>query len=186
MNLLETRGPQHVGPWTVTQVIESEVEAYPYHFLFPGASLEEVIQASPSGAHRRLSDSGNVIMSMQFFVLRRDGLVILVEQGSGNDKTRPAEPYWDHQNLPYLPTLASLGIQPEDVSYVAFTHLHVDHVGLATTLRDGRWVPTFPNAKYLVHPEEWNVYGSLACTDPHWHPCIDDSARPLVEANAVQ
>ena len=51
--------------------------------------------------------------------------------------------------------LKSLGISPEDVDYVVCTHLHVDHVGWNTVFRDGLWVPTFPNARYLFHRIEY-------------------------------
>jgi len=37
-------------------------------------------------------------------------------------------------------------------------HLHIDHTGWNTTLRDGRWVPTFPNAKYIFHKSEYAVW----------------------------
>ena len=33
---------------------------------------------------------------------------------------------------------------------VVCTHLHVDHVGWNTMLEDSAWVPTFPNARYLI------------------------------------
>jgi glyoxylase-like metal-dependent hydrolase (beta-lactamase superfamily II) len=112
-------------------------------------------------------------------------LVILTELGTGNGKTRPAETYWDHQNLPYLETLATLNIRPEDVAYVFMSHLHVDHVGLATTRKDDRWVPTFPKAKYMINRAEWEYWSNIPSDDSRWHPCLEDSVWPLAEAGAV-
>ncbi|MBN1304757.1 MAG: MBL fold metallo-hydrolase [Anaerolineales bacterium] len=182
MNYLETRGPHQIGPWEVVQVVEWEGEAFPHTFLFPQISLEELREASPAGKDARISRKGMIISSTQFFVLKQSGLVILIEQGTGNDKTRPDEPYWDHQKLPYLETLASLGFGPEDVNYVLLSHLHPDHVGLATTFRDRQWVPTFPCARYVMHVDEWTYWKNLPD-----RPCfIQDSVVPLVDANMVE
>ena len=185
MNLLETRGPHAFGPWTVTQLVEWEGEAFPHEALFPGLSVDAIREAAPSGAHGRLAESGMIVMTTQFFLLRQNDLVLLIEMGTGNGKTRPGEPYWDHQNLPYLETLASLNVQPEDVAYVFLSHLHVDHVGLATTWKDDRWVPTFPKAKYMVNRREWEYWRKVPADDPRWHPCLEDSVWPLAEAEAV-
>src|SRR5215510_6131477 len=54
--------------------------------------------------------------------------------------------------------LAAAGIQPEQIDYVFCTHMHVDHVGWNTRLQDGRWVPTFPNAKYIFARKEWQYW----------------------------
>jgi glyoxylase-like metal-dependent hydrolase (beta-lactamase superfamily II) len=127
-----------------------------------------------------------IITATQIFVLRRDDLVVLIEAGTGNGKARPIEPHWDHQNLPYLETLAVLHIQPEDVAYVFLSHCHLDHVGLATTRKEDRWVPTFPQARYILHPAEWDYWGKMSSDAPTWHPCLEDSVKPLVEAGCVQ
>lgn len=186
MKLLETRGPHQFNGWTTTQIVEWEGEAMPHPILFPGKTAGQIRKASPPGADGRLTDNGMIVISAQFFVLQADGRAFVIEAGSGNGKTRPAEPYWDHQNLPYLETLAALGVQPEDVAYVFLSHLHPDHVGLATTWADGRWSPTFPRAEYVFHPREWAYWNSLSADDPKRHPCIDDSVLPLVEARCVR
>ena len=54
----------------------------------------------------------------------------------------------------YEKNLAAAGVSVNDIDYVMCTHLHVDHVGWNTRLVDGRWVPTFPNAKYLFAQRE--------------------------------
>jgi glyoxylase-like metal-dependent hydrolase (beta-lactamase superfamily II) len=186
MNLLEMRGPHRFGPWTVTQLVEWEGEAFPYDVLFPHLPIDAIRESSPSGVHGRLTESGMIITATQLFVLRQDDMVMLIELGTGNDKTRPTEPYWDHQNLPYLESLAALKIQPEDVSYVFMSHLHVDHVGLATTRKDDRWVPTFPQARYMLNSVEWDYWSKMPSDDPRWRPCLEDSVKPLVDAGCVE
>ncbi len=186
MNLLEIRGPHVFGDWTVTQLMEWEGEAFPHSFLFPNTPLSAIHQASPSGAHRRLTDTGMIITANQLFVLRQGDRVVLIELGTGNDKLRPAEPYWNNQHLPYLETLAALNIRFEEVAYAFISHLHPDHVGLATTRTAGRWVPTFPHARYVLHPDEWDYWSHIPAGDPRWHPCLEDSVEPLVEAGCIQ
>ncbi len=186
MSLLETRGPYTFGPWTVTQLVEWEGEAFPCHVLFPHIPIESVCKSSPSGVHSRLTENGMIITATQFFILRRGDLVVLIESGTGNGKARPSEPYWDHQNLPYLETLAALHIQPEEVAYVFMSHCHVDHVGLATTQKDNHWVPTFPRARYILNPAEWDYWSKIPRDDSRWHPCLEDSVKPLVDTGCVQ
>jgi glyoxylase-like metal-dependent hydrolase (beta-lactamase superfamily II) len=186
MDLLEMRGPHHCGPWTITQLVEWEGEAFPHTFLFPDIPIDALRAASPAGVYSRLTESGMIITTTQLFLLRQGDMVILIEAGTGNGKARPAEPYWDHQNLPYLETLAALNIQPEDVAYVFISHCHVDHVGLATTRKDDRWVPTFPRARYILSAAEWEHWSKISSADPRWHPCLEDSVKPLAEAGCMQ
>jgi glyoxylase-like metal-dependent hydrolase (beta-lactamase superfamily II) len=186
MDFLETRGPYSYGPWTVTQVVEWEGEAFPHSFLFPDLSAAEIRAASPAGVEGRLTEKGMIITSTQFFVLQRTELTILIEQGTGNGKTRPDEPYWDHQSLPYLQTLAKLGIAPEQVDYVFFSHLHPDHVGLATMFNGKQWEPTFPRAKYVLSKQELKYWTEPPMNDPKLPPFIDDSVIPLINHDCIQ
>jgi glyoxylase-like metal-dependent hydrolase (beta-lactamase superfamily II) len=185
MNLLEMRGPHVFGPWTVTQIVEWEGEAFPHEVIFPNIPLDTLRAASPAGLHSRLTASGMIVLSTQLFLLRRADLTVLIELGTCNGKKRPTELFWDCQNLPYLETFAALHIRPEDVAYVFITHCHVDHVGLGTTRKGNGWTPTFPHARYLLHPAEWNYWSKIPAADPRWHPCLEDSVRPLVEAGCV-
>src|SRR5262249_12465814 len=60
------------------------------------------------------------------------------------------------------------------------THMHVDHVGWNTRLQDGRWVPTFPNAKYIFARKEWQYWEALPRDERTAH--IVDSVIPIIEA----
>jgi glyoxylase-like metal-dependent hydrolase (beta-lactamase superfamily II) len=186
MELLKTFGPYTFGNWKLTRIVEWEGEAMPHAVLFPGIYADEIRAASPAGADGRLTENGMIVTSNQFFLLQSEGHSAVVEAGSGNGKRRPAEPYWDRQNLPYFETLGSLGVKPEDIDYIFLSHLHPDHVGLATTRRGGRWLPAFPRAQYVVHPREWTYWTGLAADDPRRHPCIDDSILPLEAAGCVR
>jgi glyoxylase-like metal-dependent hydrolase (beta-lactamase superfamily II) len=84
---------------------------------------------------------------------------------------------------PYLERLAAIGVTPEQVDFVMCTHLHVDHVGWNTRLVEGRWSPTFPNAKYLFSAIEWQFwqqhYRQADFTDD---PYYEDSILPVIAA----
>lgn len=88
--------------------------------------------------------------AVQTWVLRSEGRTILVDTGVGNDRHRPQIPVFDHLRTDFLDRLARAGVTPEDVDVVVNTHVHYDHVGWNTFAHDGDWVPTFPNATYLI------------------------------------
>ena len=80
----------------------------------------------------------------------------------------------------YMRTLAAAGLSVDDIDFVMCTHLHVDHVGWNTRLEDGRWVPTFPNARYVFGKTEFDYW-----TEQHAKasvPTFVDSVLPVVEA----
>lgn len=87
---------------------------------------------------------------IQTWVLRSEGKTILVDTGVGNDRERPQVPQFAGLRTDFLARLREAGVAPEDVDIVINTHIHYDHVGWNTELRDGTWQPTFPNATYLI------------------------------------
>ncbi len=83
---------------------------------------------------------------------------MLVDTGVGNDRDRPAMPPLDHLDTDYLDALQRAGVAPEAVDVVVNTHIHSDHVGW-NTKRDGdSWVPTFPNARYLIPESDYRFF----------------------------
>lgn len=104
-------------------------------------------------------DSGKMVITYQTFVVRTPRHVILVDTCTGEDKGYPAP--MDFPKQPWMDALTAEGLTPEDVDYVFCTHLHIDHSGWNTKLVDGRWVPTFPNAKYIFHKGEYAAWEAL-------------------------
>lgn len=96
---------------------------------------------------------GRLTVDMGGFLVRSKGRVIVIDTGIGNDKNRP-NPHFDHRSDDWLSLFSRLGLTPDDVNTVIFTHLHLDHVGFATTWDGTTWRPTFPNADYLVSATE--------------------------------
>lgn len=129
-------------------------------------------------------ETNKIILAIQSYILRTPRHTILVDTCVGNNKPRPGRPMFDQLNLPYLADLAAAGVRPEEVDFVLCTHLHVDHVGWNTQLVDGRWVPTFPNAKYIFARTEYEFWRQrhLDGTEGPVPNVYDDSVLPVMEA----
>lgn len=116
-------------------------------------------------------------IAIQSWVIEVDGLTVVVDTGVGNDRVRPHMPPLDHLNTGFLAALRSAGIDRNAVDLVVNTHIHSDHVGWNTLQENGTWVPTFPNARYL-----------LPAADYHYFEPDGPAARhsPRTEAEAAQ
>ncbi len=112
--------------------------------------------------------------------LRVDGRNILIDTCCGNDKKRSLPPV-HMQQWPYLENLARIGLRPEDIDLVMCTHLHFDHVGWNTQLKDGRWVPTFLNARYLFGRRDLEFFSQQHHEALH-REAFDDSIAPILDA----
>src|SRR5213083_3496556 len=94
-------------------------------------------------------------MSIHALIVETPERRIVVDTCLGNDKQGRRIPTWNNLQGPFLADLAAAGYPRESIDAVLCTHLHVDHVGWNTMLVDGRWVPTFPRARYLLGRKEW-------------------------------
>ena len=172
------------GDISVDRVIEFERPLFEPSVLFPD-STQAAIDHHRHWLEPNLIDPKTDLLVLAFhtFVVRTPRHTILVDTCSGNGKPRPQKPRYHMNRWPYLDNLAAAGVRPEDVDFVLCTHLHVDHVGWNTRLVNGRWIPTFPNAKYLFARREWEYwqqeYGNPAFTDD---PYYADSILPVIEA----
>ena len=104
-------------------------------------------------------ETGGMRGCLQTWVVRSEGRTILIDTGAGDGKERPYIPIFGHLHTDFLANLAAAGVKPEDVDVVVNTHVHIDHVGWNTTLVEREWVPTFPNAQYVmaqVDVDFWN------------------------------
>ncbi len=125
---------------------------------------------------------GMLVMTYQTFVVRTPKHTILVDTCTGEDKGHPA-PFDFPGKERWRNELFALGVSFEQIDYVFCTHLHIDHTGWNTTLKDGRWVPTFPNAKYIFHKKEyaaWEAEHKKGNNPPG--TVFRDNCLPIVEA----
>ena len=99
-----------------------------------------------------------LVITYQTYILRTPHHTILIDTCLGEDKGYG--PPHDFPKKPWLGGLTKSGLSFEDIDYVFCTHLHNDHCGWNTRLVDGRWVPTFPNAKYIFSKREYDTWAS--------------------------
>jgi len=101
-------------------------------------------------------DSNQLIMPTQAYVVRSGRHTVVIDTCIGNNKRHDANyPNWSNRtDFKLLEDMTAMGVHPEEVDYVMCTHLHVDHCGWNTRLQDGRWVPSFPNARYIFNQRE--------------------------------
>ena len=174
-----------LGELEIHRAIESEVPIFDTFTFFPDAT-REVVEANKDWLMPRYIDPKTieVILCIQSYVIKTSHHTILVDTCVGNHKSRPARPSWHMQNSPFIEELGSVGVRPEEEPFDLCTHLQVDHVGWNTKLLDGRWVPTFPNAKYIFSRNEFELWAARyekGETVPV--PLVyEDSVLPIVEA----
>jgi glyoxylase-like metal-dependent hydrolase (beta-lactamase superfamily II) len=126
-------------------------------------------------------------IAVQSWVVEVDGLTVVVDTGVGNDRQRPHMPVLDHLNTGFLAALGSAGIDRNAVDVVVNTHVHSDHVGWNTMLENDAWVPTFPNARYLVPAADYHHFApdSPAGHEPGNQLVFADSVLPIDAAGQL-
>ncbi|MCO1580751.1 MBL fold metallo-hydrolase [Crossiella sp. SN42] len=161
-----------LGQVEITRVLEWSGPFAPTSAVFPTLTREHW-QANESWLSPDHWDPATdmLLARTQSWVLRSEGRIILVDTGIGDDKERQI-PVFHRLRTGFLDRLAAAGVQPEQVDLVVNTHAHSDHVGWNTRLVDGEWIPTFPNARYLLHAAD----ATPGLSDPQVHR---DSIDPL-------
>ena len=129
-----------------------------------------------------------VLLSIHTYVIRTKHHTILFDTCCGNHKERGGVYPFHMVDTPYLENLAAMGCKPEDIDYVMCSHLHADHIGWNTRLQDGKWVPTFPNAKYLISRDEptyWEAAVKNRKEISFGITAYQDSVAPVIAAGQV-
>jgi len=126
-------------------------------------------------------------IAVQSWVIEVDGLTVVVDTGVGNDRERPHMPPLDHLDTGFLAALRAAGVDRDAVDVVVNTHIHSDHVGWNTRLEDGAWVPTFPNARYLMPAADYHHFSpdGPAGRQPGDRLVFADSVAPIDEAGQL-
>ena len=120
-------------------------------------------------------------MSIHSLVVETPSRRIVVDTGLGNDKEGRSVPTWNNRNGPFLETMTAAGFPPDSIDTVLCTHLHVDHVGWNTELVDGKWVPTFANARYVFGRTEYEHWRDHS-DEPDKAAVFNDSVEPIADA----
>ena len=164
------------------RIVDLDPFALPLGFLFPDADMAMIRHAESVLAPDHVDyDRGLILLGIQSLLLRTPTLTILIDTCVGEHKPRPHRAEWhERSDSRFLQRLAGAGVAPEQVNIVLCTHLHADHVGWNTRLSNGRWVPTFPKARYLIGRTELAVLagqgGGRARQAQPWFLCRQRSA----------
>ncbi len=165
-----------IGELTVTRVVELTSTGIGSHIL-PQAP-PDMAQSLPWLKPYMRDD--RMLMSFHSLIIQRGDETIVVDTCIGNDKQR-SYPRWNQMQNRFLEDFAAAGFAVDAVDTVLCTHMHVDHVGWNTRLVEGRWQPTFANARYLYAEAEmahWRKHDPGA----DMGPIMEDSVQPIFDA----
>ena len=146
-----------IGDITIASIIERDGPWRAPEAMFPAYTAEIGrlhLDALPPAVYDAATN--RLVITYQTFVVRTPKHTILVDTCTGEGKGYPAP--MDFPKQPWLDGFAALGLRFTDIDYVFCTHLHIDHCGWNTRQVNGRWVPTFPNAKYVFHKREYAAW----------------------------
>lgn len=175
-----------VGDIEIHRVVEEEEARFNAFTFFPTLTKElfeehrhwlEPVAIDPQ--------TNNVRLCFQSYLIRTPHHTILIDTCLGNHKDLPNYPFWRNQTREtWQRNLAATGATVDQIDYVMCTHLHVDHVGWNTKLENGRWVPTFPKARYLFSETDFNQ--ALADDKVTANPVFRESVLPVMEARRAE
>ena len=170
-----------VEDMTIHRIVEKE---YPFERMLeflpkldPGVLEENRSWLEPAAYDHK---SGYAIFCFQSYIVRTPHHTVLVDPCIGNNKTHRYKEWHLKTDPAWMNSLKAAGLGVEDIDFVMCTHLHGDHVGWNTRLENGRWVPTFPNARYLLSKKEYEYWSGVHRETPL--PRIAESVLPVIEA----
>jgi glyoxylase-like metal-dependent hydrolase (beta-lactamase superfamily II) len=167
-----------VGTIRVTSVIEDQTDHIPPQMFFP-ASTPDAVAAHTWLVPHYADEAGNIGLRVQAFVLQTATRTIVVDPCVGNGKTLSL-PFWNNQQYAFMERFREADFDPADVDLVVHTHLHEDHVGWDTHEVNGRWVPTFVNARHLY--TQAGLDHVRAGTEGDRDATLRESIQPVFEA----
>lgn len=175
---------RQIGRARVTRVLEYAAPTHDPAFLFPDLDPAELARVSDAIAPEHYVAAMNrLIVTIQIWVVQIDDKVILIDTGVGNGKPRKAA------RMAYLNNrvpewLAAIGAGFDQVTHVVLTHLHSDHTGWNTVFEDGRWRPSFPNARYLLPRTDYDHWMAALAAGPDMtmDASWQDSVEPVLDA----
>lgn len=178
---------RQVGRAKVTRVVEYSAPTHDPAFLFPDLTQAELDSfCGLLAPNHYVPEMNRLIITIQIWVVQIDDKVILIDTGVGNEKPRTA-PRMRNLNNRVGEWLEAAGAGFDKVTHVIQTHMHADHTGWNTVLKDGEWVPTFPKARYLMPKTDFDYWKqaiqeqSDMAIDNSWN----DSVKPVIEADVV-
>jgi glyoxylase-like metal-dependent hydrolase (beta-lactamase superfamily II) len=169
-----------IGEVEIWRILDWQGLFLPPEKLFPNApeDVARIIEALAPGSVE--ATTGRLNLPVQAFLLKQRGRTILIDACIGNHKSCGFDAWAARDDSGFLAGLAAAGVSPAGIDVVFCTHLHVDHVGWNTRLENGRWVPTFPNARYLLPAADNDLFGAEAAE--HY----TESVLPVIAAGQAE
>ena len=172
-----------VGAVKITRIVEVEmpIPHDPKHPFLLDAT-PEALQEIPWLYPHYVTPEGHLRLSVHALLVEAPGLRLVVDTCFGNDKPS-AFMGGRALSTSFLQHMQDAGWPRDSVNAVICTHLHSDHVGW-NTIRDGdRWVPTFPNARYLMGKAEFEFWSGV--DDADTASVLSASVQPVFDAGLV-
>lgn len=175
-----------VGEAVITRVLEYSGPTHEPTFLFPRFEPSEIDRNPWLVPDHWVPRMGRFIVTLQIWIVRAGGNLVVIDTGVGNHKPRARVPRMHMLNTLVLPWLQAAGVAREQVTHVLMTHLHGDHVGWNTMLDGTRWVPTFPNARYYAPRADLAFFARQHAERPQANAAFEDSLQPIVDAAMLE
>jgi glyoxylase-like metal-dependent hydrolase (beta-lactamase superfamily II) len=169
-----------VGRVKITRIVEMDLPV-PLMYM-PQATSAELRKSAWLYPHF-VGEDDTLKLSIHALLVEAPGRNLIVDTCIGNDRPREIT---GGQPLatPFLQHLGEAGWSRDGVDIVVCTHLHVDHVGWNTMRENGKWVPTFPKAQYLIGRREYDFWSDH--DDEEQQMMLGDSVEPIFAAGLVQ
>ena len=175
-----------IGDVEVARIVEVNAFEDDMKMLLPQEGTPEFVQQFKWLRPHFATAAGRMLISFQCFVLASRGRRVMIDTCIGADRQREFDVFCNLKST-FLEDLAAAGFPRETVDTVLCTHLHFDHVGWNTHKVGDRWVPTFPQARYLFGKREWDHWLHLRRTGGYHHmEHLTDSIDPILEAGLAQ
>ena len=141
----------HIGPYQLTAIETG-------YLALDGGAMFGVIPKNLWQKSNPADETNRIQLALRTLLLVSPERKILIDTGVGakfNEKLKKIYNI-DHSLFSLESSLAQAGISPNEITDVILSHLHFDHCGGSTSIKNNQTVPTFPNARYIVQKEQWD------------------------------
>ena len=134
----------------------------------------------------RADDQNRIPLKSRSLLIKGKTRNILVDTGLGSKLPEKIKKLYsvDDNSVKIERSLLKHGLTLSDITDVVLTHLHFDHVGGSTFIKNGKVVPTFPTARYYVQKEQWTAAVNPSPRDKASYRKED--FIPLMESNLLE
>ena len=177
-----------VGNVEITAVHDGD-GALPISMVFPGVDPELWLPYQQKYPECFNGDNNeNIALPFECYVIRSEGRTILVDTGVGSMATNPGTvtAFAGGVDGRLLLDLQTAGVNKEDIDTVFLTHLHPDHVGWNVNNDGPTPVPSFPNARYVFHQDDWEAFRPPRDSEVFGFTFWEETLAPLEGAGVIE